>query len=84
MCAVTLRRWVLAATPLAWIIAMKMGISPSGLPFPPAILIPKASAGPCGATHTYTHTSNRLIQKKHSVSLNIYLVLFLKEQFLHE
>lgn len=42
----TLSLWVRAATPLAWIIAMKMGISPNGLPFPPAILIPSASFGP--------------------------------------
>lgn len=39
----TLSFWVRAATPLAWIIAINIGISPRGLPFPPAILIPRAS-----------------------------------------
>lgn len=39
---------VLAATPLAWIMAMKMGMSPRGLPFPPAMLTPRESLTPCG------------------------------------
>lgn len=64
VCVVTLRRWVLAATPLAWIMAMNMGMSPSGLPFPPAILMPNASVGPCGETHTYTHTSCSLTHRR--------------------
>lgn len=42
----TLSLCVRAATPLAWIIAMKMGMSPKGLPFPPAMLTPRASFGP--------------------------------------
>lgn len=42
----TLSLCVRAATPLAWIMAMKMGMSPKGLPFPPAMLIPRASFGP--------------------------------------
>lgn len=44
--ALTLSLCVRAATPLAWIIAMKMGMSPKGLPFPPAMLTPSASFGP--------------------------------------
>lgn len=42
----TLSFCVRAATPLAWIMAMKMGMSPKGLPFPPAMLTPRASFGP--------------------------------------
>lgn len=68
LCVVTLRRWVLAATPFAWIMAMKMGMSPSGLPFPPAILIPNASVGPCGETHT--HLMKPHSQEKLSKSLS--------------
>lgn len=44
--SVTLSWWVLAATPLAWIMAMKMGMSPRGLPFPPATLTPRESPRP--------------------------------------
>ena len=41
----TLSFCVRAATPLAWIMAINIGISPKGLPFPPAMLIPRASLG---------------------------------------
>lgn len=61
----TLSFWVWAATPTGFIMAMKMGISPRGLPTPPAILIPRESLGPLVNSAVLVSWCSGSVSKKH-------------------